>query len=70
MAIAVVGKLVVAGREFLETLGGDAGEVPRELRVGGQDHRPPRHEAVDHRLLPHDLPSPPLTPPSLEQRKP
>ena len=56
MAVAVVGKLVVAGRKLLEALSSDAGEVPRELRVRRQDHRPPGHEAVDHRLLSHDFP--------------
>lgn len=53
VAIAIVGELVVGSRELLEALGGDAGEIPGELRELGQDHRPSSHEAVDQRLLPH-----------------
>lgn len=53
MAVAIVGELVVGGRELLEALGGDAGEIACELRVLGEDHRPPGDEAVDQRLLPH-----------------
>lgn len=66
MPVAVVGELVVAGGELLEALGGDAGEVPGELRVGRQDDRPPRHEAVDQRLLPHGFA--PRRPPSALHR--
>lgn len=33
VTIAVVGELVVRWRELLKTLGGDAGEIPRELGV-------------------------------------
>ena len=53
MAIAAVGELVVGGREFLETLRSDAGEISGEFSVFGEDHRSSRHEAVDQRLLPH-----------------
>ena len=53
MAVAVVGELVVAGRELDEALGGDGGEVAGELGVLGQHHRAAGHERVDERLLPH-----------------
>ena len=53
MAIAIVGELVVARGELLEALGRDVGEIAREFRVFREDHRPPCHEAVDQRLLPH-----------------
>lgn len=53
MAVAIVGELVVGGWELLEALGCDAGEIPRELGVLGEDHRSSGHEAVDQRLLAH-----------------
>jgi hypothetical protein len=55
VAIAVVGELVVAGRELLQTLSRDGGEVAGELGVLGQHNRAPRHERVDQLLLPHRL---------------
>lgn len=61
MAVAVVGELVVGSRELLEALGGDAGEISGELRVLGQNHSAPSHEAVDQRLLPHLTPPKTLT---------
>ncbi|RWW62936.1 hypothetical protein BHE74_00029908 [Ensete ventricosum] len=60
--VTIVGELVVASEELLQALSGDAVEVARELGVLCQDHRPPRDEAVDQRLLPH-LPIPDQTPP-------
>ncbi|RWW09320.1 hypothetical protein GW17_00027190 [Ensete ventricosum] len=57
VAVAVIGELVVASGELLQALGGDAVEVAAELGVLRQDHRAPRDEAVDQRLLSH-LPSP------------
>lgn len=53
LVAAVVGELVVPGRKLLEALWRYVGEVPRWLRVGRDDHRPPRYEAVDQRFLPH-----------------
>lgn len=53
MAVAVVGEAVVGGRKLLEALRRDAREIPRELRVLGEDHRSSRDEAVDQRLLAH-----------------
>ena len=53
MAIAVIGELVVGGREFLEALRSDAGEIPGELREFSEGHRSTSHEAVDQRLLAH-----------------
>ena len=55
MSVAVVGELVVAGGELDEALGGDGGEVARELGVLGEDDRAAGHERVDQRLLPHGL---------------
>uniref|UniRef100_A0A2P2JY15 Vesicle-associated membrane protein n=1 Tax=Rhizophora mucronata TaxID=61149 RepID=A0A2P2JY15_RHIMU len=53
VAVAVVGKPVIGSGEFLEALRGDACEIAGELSVFRQNHRAPRHEAVDQRLLPH-----------------
>ena len=53
VAIAAVVELVVGGREFLEALRSDAGEIAGEFSVFGEDHRSSGHEAVDQRLLPH-----------------
>lgn len=53
MAIAVIGELVVGGREFLEALRSDAGEITGELREFSKDHRSTSNEAVDQRLLAH-----------------
>lgn len=47
VTVAVVGELVVGGRQFLEALRSDSGEIPSELGVLGEDHRPTRDEAVD-----------------------
>lgn len=58
MAIAIVGELVVAGRELLKALSGDAGEIAGELSVLGEDHRATGHKAVDQRLLTHHFPNP------------
>lgn len=53
MAIAVVGELVVGGGEFLEALGGDAGEVAGEFGELGDDYGAPGDEAVYEGLLAH-----------------
>ena len=53
MTIAVVRELVVGGRESLETLGSDAGEVPCELCVLCKYNGASSHKAVDQILLPH-----------------
>lgn len=53
MAIAVIGKLVIGSRKFLEALRGDAGEISGELCVLGKNHRTTSHKAVDQRLLAH-----------------
>ena len=53
VAVAVVGELVVASGELLQALSSDAVEVTRELRELRQNHRSPRDEAVDQRLLSH-----------------
>ena len=53
MSIAVVGELVVRGRELLEALRCYAREVACKFRVLCEDHRPTRHEAIDQRLLSH-----------------
>jgi hypothetical protein len=56
VAVAIVGELVVGSRELLKALGGDTGEISSKLRVLGENHRSPSHEAVDQRLLPHFTP--------------
>lgn len=53
VTIAAVSEPVVGGRQPLKTLRCDIHEVALELRVLRQDHRSPRHEAIDQRLLPH-----------------
>lgn len=53
MCVAVVGELVVGGRELLKALEGDGVEVSAEFRVLRENHSSPRHERVDQRLLPH-----------------
>ncbi|GMQ07943.1 hypothetical protein CsSME_00051915 [Camellia sinensis var. sinensis] len=53
VAIAVVGELVVGGREFLEALRSDAREISGEFGEFGENHCSSSHEAVDQRLLPH-----------------
>lgn len=53
MTVAIVGKFVVRGRKFLETLSGDGGEIALELGILGEDHRTASDEAVDQRLLSH-----------------
>lgn len=53
MAIAVVGELVVRGREFLEALRRHARKVSRELGILGEDHGAASDETVDQRLLSH-----------------
>lgn len=50
---AIVGELVVGGRELLKALEGDGVEVSAEFRVLRENHSSPRHERVDQRLLPH-----------------
>lgn len=55
MSITVISELLVGGRELLEALQSYAGEVAVEVSVLRQDQRPARHEAVDQRLLPHQL---------------
>jgi len=51
VAVTGVGELAAPGGESLEALGGDGWKVPSELRVLGQYHRAPRHEAVYQRSL-------------------
>lgn len=53
MIVAAIGELVIARRKLLETLRGNTSKIPGEFRVLHQNHRPPRHEAVDQRLLAH-----------------
>ena len=51
VVVARVSELVVRRGELLQALGGDRREVPGELRVLGEHHRPPRHEAIDEPAL-------------------
>ncbi|RWW14220.1 hypothetical protein GW17_00022024 [Ensete ventricosum] len=51
MSIAVIGEPIVAGGKLLKALGGDASEVPLELRVLRQDHSAPGHEAKEDRIV-------------------
>lgn len=51
VVITSVGELVIGGWELLEALSRDGGEVSGELRVLGEHHRPPSHEAVDEPAL-------------------
>lgn len=53
MCVAIVGELVVGGRELLKALEGDGVEVSAEFGVLRENHCSPRHERVDQRLLPH-----------------
>jgi len=69
VTIAVVGELVVGGREFLETLGGDAGEIPSELCVLCKYNVAPSHKAVDQILLPHFFSSDLCDFPPIQQRE-
>lgn len=55
MAIAVVGKLVVGGRNLLKTLRCYTSEIAGEFSVLREYHRSPRYKAVDQILLPHLL---------------
>jgi hypothetical protein len=53
MAIAVVSKLVVRRRKFLETLRRHTGKVTGELSIFSENDGTASDEAVDQRLLSH-----------------
>ncbi|KAL8172302.1 hypothetical protein V2J09_024106 [Rumex salicifolius] len=53
VAVAVVGELVVAGRQFLQALRGYAGEIAAEFRVLGENNGATSDEAVNQILLDH-----------------
>jgi len=59
VAVAVVGELVVGGRELLEALERDCVKVAAEFGVLGENHCAARHERIDQRslvlVLPHLL---------------
>lgn len=55
VAVAVVGELVVSGREFLEALKSYGVEIPTEFGVLRENHSPSGNEGVDQGLLAHLL---------------
>lgn len=54
MAIAVVGKLGVHCRKFLQTLEGDAGEISSEFSVLRKYNHTSSYETIDQSLLGHN----------------
>lgn len=56
VTVAVVGKLVVRRREFLEALCRDGSKIAFKLSILDENHRATTNEAVDQILLSHFVP--------------